>query len=105
MNNDGPYRQPRWVNAIVIAGCVPVILSQYVMPKGLSQTLVLLVVPLLFLFVGICNKVRSGAFFPRWAESKKMADRLDSEGPSYVASCNKAPKHELENNPGCGKQG
>ena len=77
MNNDGLYHQPRWVNAIVIAGCVPVILSQYVVPKGLSQAFVLLAVPLLFLFVGICNRVRSGAFFPRWAERKRIAERLE----------------------------
>ena len=85
MNNDGLYHQPRWVNAIVIAGCVPVILSQYVMPKGLSQAFVLLAVPLLFLFVGICNRVRSGAFFPRWAERKRIAERLDSENARRIS--------------------
>ena len=85
MNNDGLYHQPRWVNAIVIAGCVPVILSQYVMPKGLSQAFVLLAVPLLFLFVGVCNRVRWGAFFPRWAERKRIAERLDSENTRRIS--------------------
>jgi len=79
MNKNGPYRQPRWVNAIVIVGCVPVILRNYVLPDGPSQSLVLLVVPLLFLFVGVCNKIRAGVFFPRWAERKMMADQAKSE--------------------------
>jgi hypothetical protein len=80
MNDDGLYHQPRWVDAIVIAGCVPVILILYVMPKGFSQALALLAVTLpLFLFVAVCNKVRSGAFFPRWAERKRTADQLNSE--------------------------
>jgi hypothetical protein len=79
MNNNGSYRQPRWVDAVVIAGCVPVILSRYVLPKGLAQTLALLAVPLLFLFVAICNKVRSGAFFPRRAERRRIADQPNSE--------------------------
>jgi hypothetical protein len=83
MNNDGLYHQPRWVNAIVIAGCVPVILSQYV--TRMSQAFVLLAVPLLFLFVGICNRVRSGAFFPRWAERKRIAERLDSENARRIS--------------------
>jgi hypothetical protein len=85
MNNDGLYHQPRWVNAIFIAGCVPVILSRYLMPEGLSQAFVLLAVPLLFLFVVVCNKVRSGAFFPRWAESKRIAERLDSENARRIS--------------------
>jgi hypothetical protein len=75
MNNDGLYHQPRWVNAIFIAGCVLVISGRYMVPEGLSRALVLLGVPLLFLFVGVCNKIRSGAFFPRWAESTKIAER------------------------------
>jgi hypothetical protein len=83
MNNDGLYHQPRWVNAIVIAGCVAVILSQYV--TRMSQAFVLLAVPLLFLFVGICNRVRSGAFFPRWAERKRIAERLDSENARRIS--------------------
>jgi len=85
MNNDGLYHQPRWLNAILVAGCVPVILSRYVLPKALSQALVLLGVPLLFLFVGVCNQVRSGAFFPRWAESKRIAERLDSENARRIS--------------------
>jgi hypothetical protein len=79
MNNDGLYHQPRWVNAIFIAGCMLVISGRYMVPERLSQALVLLGVPLLFLFVAICNKVRSGAFFPRWAERKRTADQLNSE--------------------------
>jgi hypothetical protein len=80
MNNDDVYHQPRWVDAIVIAGCVPVIPILCVMPKGFSQALALLAVLLpLLLFVAICNKVRSGAFFPRWAERKRMADQLKSD--------------------------
>ena len=80
MSNDGVYHQPRWVEAIVSAGCVPVIPILYVMPKGFSQALAILAVLLpLLLFVAICNKVRSGAFFPRWAERKRMADRLKFE--------------------------
>jgi hypothetical protein len=85
MNKDGLYHQPRWVNAIFIAGCVPVILSRYLMPGGLSQAFVLLAVPLLLLFVGVCNKVRSGAFFPRWAESKRIAEQLDSENALRIS--------------------
>jgi hypothetical protein len=79
MNNDGLYHQPRWVNAIFIAGCVPIILSAYVMPKDMSRPLVFVGGPLLFLFVGVCNKWRSGAFLPRWAEAAQLRDQLDLE--------------------------
>jgi hypothetical protein len=78
MNNDGLYHQPRWVNAIFIAGCVPIILSPYVM-KDMSRPLVFIGGPLLFLFVGVCNKWRSGAFLPRWAEAAQLRDQLDLE--------------------------
>jgi hypothetical protein len=78
MNNDGLYHQPRWVNAIFIAGCVPIILSPYVM-KDMSRPLVFIGGPLLFLFVGFCNKWRSGAFLPRWAEAAQLRDQLDLE--------------------------
>jgi hypothetical protein len=37
MNKDGLYHQPRWVNAIVIAAGVPIVLSQFVMPTGLAR--------------------------------------------------------------------
>jgi hypothetical protein len=79
MNNDGLYHQPRWVNAIFIAGCVPIILGPYVIPKDMSRPVVLVGVLLLFLFVGVCNKWRSGAFLPRWAEAAQLRDRLDLE--------------------------
>ena len=79
MNNDGLYHQPRWVNAIFIAGCVPVILSSYVLPEDVSRSVVLVGVALLFLFIGVCNKYRSGAFLPRWAEAAQLGDRLDLE--------------------------
>ena len=76
MNNDGLYHQPRWVDAIVIAGCLPVIPILYMMPEGFSQALALLAVILpLLLFVAVCNKVRSGSYFPRWAERKRTTDR------------------------------
>jgi hypothetical protein len=79
MKGDIPYRQPRWVNAIVIAGSILVILREYILPDGPSQNLVLLVVPLLFLFVGVCNKIRAGVFFPRWADRKTMPDQEKSQ--------------------------
>jgi hypothetical protein len=79
MNNDGLYHQPRWVNAIFIAGGVPVILSPYVLPEDVSRPVTLVGVLLLFLFVGVCNKWRSSAFLPRWAEAAQLSDQLDLE--------------------------
>jgi hypothetical protein len=79
MKKDGFYHQPRWVNATFIAGCVPIILSRYIMPTGVSRPLVFVGILLLFLFVGVCNKWRSGAFFPRWAEAAQLRDRLETE--------------------------
>jgi hypothetical protein len=79
MNRDGLYHQPRWVNAIVIAACVPIILGSYVMPTGISRLVTVAGTLLLFLFIGICNKLRSGAFFPRWVEVKNLSNRLESE--------------------------
>jgi hypothetical protein len=79
MRTDGLYHQPRWVNAIFIAGCVPVIVSGYVMSTQMSRPVILVGTALLFLFVGVCNKLRAGAVFPRWAEAARLAKRLDSE--------------------------
>jgi hypothetical protein len=95
MNKDGLYHQPRWVNAIVIAAGVPIVLSQFVMPTGLARLVAVGASLFVFLFVGICNKLRSGAVFPLWAEAASLSDRLKTENARRITEADSQSSRQM----------
>lgn len=68
----GRYHQPRWMNAIVIGWSFLVIAGWAVLPRDDARILAFVGVPAMLMFVAIANKIRAGAFAPRWDELKRI---------------------------------
>lgn len=60
------------MNAIVIVWCSLVIAGWVLLPKPDARILGFVGVPAMLVFVGIVNKIRAGAFAPRWDELKQI---------------------------------
>ena|SRR5579871_3174215 len=66
------YHQPRWMNAVVIVWCSLCIAGWIVLPKPDGPILVLVGFSAMTMFVAIVNKIRAGAFAPRWDELRQI---------------------------------
>jgi hypothetical protein len=81
------YHQPHWMNAIVIVWCSLVIAGWVLLPQKDGRIVGLVGFWTMLLFVAITNKIRAGAFLPRWDELKqrKVAEERSRVEQLFIA--------------------